>query len=65
MTDTAANQLRRILRVIPEIGDGHEHGISEIAALTGVTPELLVSDLRVLADRCGNSVTVRRIWCEE
>ncbi len=53
MTDTAANQLRRILRVIPEIGDGHEHGISEIAALTGVTPELIVSDLRVLADRYG------------
>ncbi len=53
MTDTAANQLRRILRVIPEIGDGHEHDITEVASLTGVSRESIISDLRVLADRYG------------
>ena len=51
MTDTAARQLRRILRVIPEIADGQEHDIDEIAERAGVARSALMSDLRSVAER--------------
>ena len=51
MTDTAARQLRRILRVIPEIADGQEHDIDEIAERAGVPRSALMSDLRSVAER--------------
>ncbi len=53
MTDTAASQLRRILRVIPEIADGNEHDIDAVAKRAGVEKETLLSDLKSLADRHG------------
>lgn len=53
MTDTAAHQLRRILRVIPEIADGHEHNIDDVAKRVAVDKALLLGDLRTLADRHG------------
>ena len=53
MTDTAASQLRRILRVIPEIADGHEHNIDDVAKRADVDKAVLLSDLKTLADRHG------------
>ncbi|MEO8194061.1 MAG: WYL domain-containing protein [Gemmatimonadales bacterium] len=53
MTNTAARQLRRILRVIPEIADGHEHDIDEISKRAGVEKDVLLSDLKSLADHHG------------
>ena len=51
MPDTAAQQLRRIFRIIPEIADGQEHDLEEIAARAGVSKNTLLSDLRSIADR--------------
>ena len=53
MTDTAAQQLRRILRVIPEIADGREHDIAVVAKKAGVAKDTLLSDLKSLAERHG------------
>ena len=53
MTDTAASQLRRILRVIPEIADGHEHNLDDVAKRADVDKAVLLSDLKTLADRHG------------
>jgi proteasome accessory factor C len=53
MTETAAVQLRRILRVIPEIADGHEHDLAAVAERLGVSKDVLISDLKALADRHG------------
>jgi proteasome accessory factor C len=51
MPDTAAQQLRRILRIIPEIADGQEHDLEDIAKRAGVSKNTLLSDLRSIADR--------------
>jgi proteasome accessory factor C len=53
MSDTAAKQLRRILRVIPEIADDHDHDIEAIAHKAGVDKDALLSDLKAVADRYG------------
>ena len=53
MTETAAVQLRRILRVIPEIADGREHELTAIAQRLGVEKDVLLNDLKALADRHG------------
>jgi proteasome accessory factor C len=53
MTETAALQLRRILRVIPEIADGSEHDLDAVAKRAGVDKNVLLGDLKVLADRHG------------
>jgi proteasome accessory factor C len=50
MSDTAARQLRRILRVIPEIADGQSHDLEQIAERVGVSKETLISDLKSIAD---------------
>jgi proteasome accessory factor C len=50
MTDAAARQLRRILRVIPQIADDQEHDIDEIAKRVGVDPAALISDLKSIAE---------------
>jgi proteasome accessory factor C len=50
MTDTAARQLRRILRVLPQIADGHEHDIDDIAKRVGIEPAALMSDLKSIAE---------------
>jgi predicted DNA-binding transcriptional regulator YafY len=51
MTDTAAAQLRRILHLIPQLGDGEPHSIAEIVARAGVDREVLVRDIRTISDR--------------
>lgn len=53
MTDTASKQLRRILGVLPEIADGKEHKLSAVARRAGVGKDVLLSDLKSLADHHG------------
>lgn len=51
MTDTAAAQLRRVLHLIPHLGDGEPHPIAEVAARAGVDRAVLLRDIRTLSDR--------------
>ncbi len=51
MTDTAAAQLRRILALIPECADDRPRPIQELAERAGTTPETLLKDVRLLAER--------------
>jgi predicted DNA-binding transcriptional regulator YafY len=51
MTDTAAAQLRRVLQLIPELGDGEPHPIDEIARKVGVDREVVLEDIHTIADR--------------
>jgi proteasome accessory factor C len=51
MTAPAAEQLRRLLHLIPELADGDEHALEEVAGRAGVDVGTLVADLRALADR--------------
>jgi predicted DNA-binding transcriptional regulator YafY len=53
VSETAAKQLRRILRVIPEIADEHEHDIDAVSRRAGVPKDVLLADLKTLADRHG------------
>jgi proteasome accessory factor C len=51
MSDTAADQLRRVLQIIPELADDGEHKLDEVAGLVGVDRKRLLKDLKSLADR--------------
>lgn len=51
MSDTASAQLRRVLQVIPELGDGEPHPIAELVERAGVDRATLVKDLRTITDR--------------
>jgi proteasome accessory factor C len=51
MTDTAAAQLRRILHLIPQLGDGEPHSVAEIVERAGVDRDVLVRDIRTISDR--------------
>jgi predicted DNA-binding transcriptional regulator YafY len=51
VTDTAAAQLRRILHLIPQLGDGEPHPIAEIVERAGVDRALLLQDIRTISDR--------------
>jgi proteasome accessory factor C len=51
MTETAAAQLRRILHVIPELGDGESHPVAEIARKVGVERDVLLRDIRDISER--------------
>ena len=51
MTDAATLQLRRILALIPECADDRTHPIAEMAGRAGVLPNVLLTDIRALADR--------------
>jgi len=51
MSDTAAAQLRRILLLIPQLGDGEAHPIAEIVERAGVDRALLLKDIRTISDR--------------
>jgi proteasome accessory factor C len=51
MTDTTTAQLRRILALIPECADDRTHPIADVAARAGVAPNVLLKDIRALADR--------------
>lgn len=51
MTETAADQLRRVLLLIPRLADDENHDISDVASLLGVDRATLLRDVRSLADR--------------
>jgi proteasome accessory factor C len=53
MTASAAQQLSRILRIIPEIADGEEHDITAVALKLGIERDTLSSDLRAIGERYG------------
>ena len=48
---TAADQLRRVLHLIPALADDQDHPVSEVASLLGVDRKTLLGDLRALVDR--------------
>lgn len=48
---TAAEQLRRVLAVIPRLADGDEHPIADVARMAGVDEPTLMRDLQALAFR--------------
>lgn len=51
MSSPAADQLRRILHVIPHLADGEEHSLDEIASLVGIDRSRLVGDLTSVSER--------------
>ena len=51
MTDKAADQLRRVLQLIPELADGEEHSVSSVASRLGVSTSTLLDDLVSLTER--------------
>ena len=51
MPDNAAAQLRRILTVIPELADDHEHPLETVASKLGIDPATLLKDLESFATR--------------
>lgn len=51
MSSPAADQLRRILHVIPHLADGEEHSLDEIASLVGIDRSRLVADLTSVSER--------------
>jgi proteasome accessory factor C len=51
MSETAANQLKRLLTLIPRLADGEDHPVADIATIVGITPEQLIEDLTSLVDR--------------
>src|SRR5688572_19228679 len=53
MTTSAAEQLSRILRIIPEIADGEEHDITAVSLSLGIERDMLLSDLRAIGERYG------------
>jgi proteasome accessory factor C len=51
VTETAADQLRRVLQLIPELADDREHAVADVARRLGVDRGTIVRDLRALAER--------------
>lgn len=51
---TASDQLRRLLSFLPEIADGGEHAIADIAARLDVPPATILSDLHAMSERWGD-----------
>ena len=51
MSETAAARLRRILLLIPRLGDGQEHDVTELAREIGTDRETLVRDIETLFTR--------------
>ncbi len=51
MSETAADQLRRILALIPRLADGDDHPVDDIAGAVGTSVDTLVADLALLVER--------------
>lgn len=64
MAPTAAEQLRRVLGVIPRLADGDEHRIADIARLAGVDTKTLMRDLQALAFRYDEPAEMREAVVE-
>lgn len=67
--DTAAEQLRRLLQIIPRLADGEEHPIARIAKVAGVRDgRQLIADLQSLVDRFdmpGAFVEGVQVWIDD
>lgn len=67
--DTAADQLRRLLQIIPRLADGKEHPIARIAKVAGVDDgRQLIADLQSLVDRFGapgGYVESVQVWIDD
>ena len=66
--ETAADQLRRVLHLIPMLADDHDHPIDEVAAAIGIGRSALLKDLESLATRFddpGGFVEGVRIFIDE
>lgn len=67
--DTAAEQLRRLLQVIPKLADGNDHPIARIAKIAGVRDgRQLIADLQSLVDRFdmpGAFVEGVQVWIDD
>lgn len=67
--DTAADQLRRLLQIIPRLADGNDHPIAQIARIAGVDDaRQLISDLKSLIDRFdmpGAFVEGVQVWIDD
>lgn len=51
MADTAAEQLRRVLNIIPHLADGEDHALEDVAAKAGTTVANLMSDFYSISER--------------
>lgn len=51
MSDTAANQLRRVMRLVAEVSRGESYTVAALAKRLGVTKKVLTSDLVALTER--------------
>jgi proteasome accessory factor C len=51
MTSPAADQLRRLLTLIPRLADGEDHPVADVATIIGTSADQLIDDLRSLVDR--------------
>lgn len=64
---TAAEQLRRVLHLIPALADDREHSVDEVADRLGIDRRMLLADLRALAERAevpGGFVEGFSVWLE-
>ena len=51
MTETAADQLRRLLALVPLLADGEAHALGRVARLVDADEQRVWKDLRALVDR--------------
>ncbi len=51
MTDTAVGQLSRILHLIPRLGDGEAHDLTEVARSAGVERAVVLRDIQSISER--------------
>src|SRR5439155_7518412 len=51
---TTAEQLGRLLAVLPEIADGQDHAIADVAKRIGADVETILKDLHALSERFGD-----------
>lgn len=50
-TITAADQLKRLLTLIPRLADGESHPVADLATIVGTSADALIDDLRALVER--------------
>jgi proteasome accessory factor C len=51
MSSTAAEQLRRILHLIPRLADGESHSLAEVARLARVDRSVILEDIESISER--------------
>ncbi|HEX5437211.1 MAG TPA: WYL domain-containing protein [Gemmatimonadaceae bacterium] len=54
MSQDAALQLRRLLRLIPKLADGEPHALADVARMAHADPDTIIRDLHSLSERYGD-----------